>query len=266
VPSRTCCLAVAWLSFAATAVADEELTLVRGGKSDYVIVVPDKARPVERTAARELQQHLAEATEVTLSVVPEANAPRDKPRLAVGDGATTRSLLAGLSLGSLPPDGIVIRTVGRDLVLVGHPRRGTLHAVYTFLEDTVGVRWWTATEVHIPKRPTLRIPPLDVVYRPKVIDRATRYLQLSDGCFTDHSLVTEEERRAMGIFSARLRLNGHDHYSIPNEYGGPNGLIGWVHTFYQINGLLPVAQYFDKHPSGTASSRASAGESTPSCA
>ncbi len=45
-------------------------------------------------------------------------------------------------------------------------------------------------------------PPLDVAYAPKVIDRATRYLELSDGCFTDHSLVTEDEQRAMGIFSA----------------------------------------------------------------
>ena len=133
-------------------------------------------------------------------------------------------------------------------MLAGHPRRGTLYAVYTFLEDTVGIRWWTADETHIPKQPTLTVPPLDIAYAPKIADRATRYLQLSDGCFTDHSLVTEDEQRAMGIFSARMRLNGHDHYSIPDEYGGPNGLIGWVHTFYQINGLLPVADYFDEHP------------------
>ncbi|MHB8897469.1 MAG: DUF4838 domain-containing protein [Thermoguttaceae bacterium] len=52
----------------------------------------------------------------------------------------------------------------------------------------------------------------------------------------------------MGIFSARMRLNGHDHYTIPEEYGGPNGLVGWVHTFYQINGLLPPEKYFDQHP------------------
>ncbi len=246
--SGTRCLALVWLSFAATALADEGLTLAREGKSDYVIVIPDRATPVEKTAARELQQYLAGVTGATLTVVTEAETPQDKPRVAVGDGAVTRKLLAGLSPGSLAPDAIVIRTVGRDLVLAGHPRRGSLYAVYTFLEDVVGIRWWTATEVHVPKRPTLQIPPLDVVYRPKIVDRATRYRQLSDGCFTNHSLVTEEEQRTMGVFSARLRLNGHDHYSIPNEYGGPNGLIGWVHTFYQINGLLPVAQYFDKHP------------------
>ncbi len=70
----------------------------------------------------------------------------------------------------------------------------------------------------------------------------------------------------MGIFSARLRLNGHDHYSIPDEYGGPNGLIGWVHTFYQINGLLPPSKYFDKHPEWYSLINGERRKKTRSCA
>jgi hypothetical protein len=173
-------------------------------------------------------------TGAVLPVVTEAELPVDKPRIVLGNGAVTRKLLRGFDAAQLPPDAIVIKTIGRDLIMAGHPRRGPLYAVYTFLEDTIGIRWWTATEVQIPKRPTLTIARLDTAYAPKIVDRATRYLQLSDGCFTDHSLVTEDEQKAMGIFSARMRLNGHDHYSIPDEYGAPNGLIGWVHTFYQI--------------------------------
>lgn len=228
--------------------ADDGLTLTRDGRTDYAIVLPNEPTPVERTAARELREHLAEATGAVLPVVGEGESPGGKPRIVVGHGALTRRLLPELRPGELSPDAIVIKTVGRDLVLAGHPRRGTLYAVYTFLEDTVGVRWWTSEETYVPRRPTLTVPAIDVVYAPKLADRATRYLDLSDGCFTDHSLVTEDEQRAMGVFATRMRLNGHDHYSIPDEYGGPNGLIGWVHTFYQINGLLPVAEYFDEHP------------------
>ncbi len=228
--------------------AGQELTLSRDGKSEYVIVVPNQATLVERTAARELRDHLAKVTGAVLPVVTEAESPVDKPHIVLGDGALTRKLLPGFDPAKLSPDAIVIKTVDRDLVMAGHPRRGTLYAVYTFLEDTIGIRWWTATEVHIPRRPTLTVPRLDIAYAPKIADRATRYLQLSDGCFTSHSLVTEDEQKTMGIFSARMRLNGHDHYSIPDECGGPNGLIGWVHTFYQINGLLPVAKHFDEHP------------------
>ncbi|NLZ03502.1 MAG: hypothetical protein GXY25_23585, partial [Pirellulaceae bacterium] len=205
---------------AAAPAAAAELNLSLDGKSDYAIVLPENATPVERTAAGELQTHLAEITGATLPILAESEAAQAAARIVLGDSPLTRKLLPSIDPASLAPDGIVIKTVGPDLVLVGHPRRGTLYAVYTFLEDTLGVRWWTQTETYIPKRPTLTIPRLDIAYAPKVIDRATRYLELSDGCFTDHSLVTEDEQRAMGIFSARLRLNGHDHYSIPDEYGG----------------------------------------------
>ena len=192
--------------------------------------------------------HLAEVTGATLPIVSEDRAPADRPRIVLGDSRLTRKLLAEFNPDKLQPDAIVIRTVGSDLVLAGHPRRGTLYAVYTFLEDVVGVRWWTATERHLPRRPTLAIPRLDVTYAPKLIDRATRYLQLSDGCFVSHEGLDERTRREMGIFSARLRLNGHDHWSIPAEYGGPDTLLGWVHTFHEINPLLPPAKYFKAHP------------------
>lgn len=236
------------LLWTTTTVAGEELTLTRNGESDYVIVIPKQATAVEQTAARELRDYLAKVTGAVLPVVADVELPEDKSRIVLGDGVVTRTLVPEFDSARLSPDAIVIKTVGRDLVMAGHPRRGTLYAVYTFLEDTVGIRWWTADETHIPKRPTLTVPLLDIAYAPKIADRATRYLQLSDGCFTNHSLVTEDEQSAMGIFSARMRLNGHDHYTIPDESGGPNGLIGWVHTFYQINGLLPVLDYFDEHP------------------
>lgn len=225
-----------------------ELSLSRDGTSDYVIVLPDAPTVVERTAADELQTHFAQMTGATLPIRTEAEAGLADRRIVLGNGALTRRLAPAFDPNRAAPDTIVIKTAGRDLVLAGHPRRGTLYAVYTFLEDTLGVRWWTQTETHIPRRPTVSVPPLDIVYAPPVQDRATRYLELSDGCFTDHSLVTASEQQAMGVFSARLRLNGHDHYSIPDGYGGPNGLIGWVHTFYQINGLLPPSKYFADHP------------------
>ena len=191
-----CCLSLLSL-WAATALADQELTLSRDGKSDYVIVIPKQATPVEQTAARELQEHLAKVSGAVLPIVSEAEAPPNRPRIVLGDGALTRKLLPRFDPAKLSPDAIAINTVGRDLVMAGHPRRGTLYAVYTFLEDTVGIRWWTADETRIPKRPTLTVPRLDIAYAPKIADRATRYLQLSDGCFTNHSLVTEDEQRTM---------------------------------------------------------------------
>jgi len=236
---------------AATAKAlrtDEGLALSREGTSDYVIVVPRQASLVEKTAARELREHLAQVTGASLPIVSADEAPTGRPRIVLGDSCLTRQLLDGFDAAELAPDAIVMKTVGPDLVLTGHPRRGTLYAVFTFLEDVVGVRWWTSTEYHIPRRPTLMIPPLDVHYTPVLPDRSTRYLELSHGCFLPRDRFSKEQRRRMGVFSARLRLNGHDHWAIPTEYGGPNTLLGWVHTFYDINPLLPPVVYFEEHP------------------
>ena len=172
-------LAAGFVSAGVAAAADG-LTLARDGESDYVIVIPGEVTLVEQTAARELSDHLAEVTGARLPVVSDAAAPVGAPRVVLGHGALTKELLPDLDVRKLGPDAIVIKTVGRDLVLVGHQRRGTLYAVYTFLEDTVGIRWWTMSETTIPRCPTLSIPRLDVTYAPKVSDRATPYIRLGD--------------------------------------------------------------------------------------
>jgi hypothetical protein len=102
-----------------------------------------------------------------------------------------------------------------------------LYAVYTFLEDVVGVRWWTSTESTIPRRPTLRIPAQKVVYSPKLLSRETYYGDALEG-----------------VFSARLKNNGHM-TSVTEAYGGHMSLIGWCHTFAQF---LPAEKYFKDHP------------------
>ncbi len=207
--------------------AAEPLALSADGKSDYVIVVPAKADPVVQTAARELQEHLTEATGAELPIVAEDRAPADAPRVLVGPCRHTSELLPKLNLDELGHDGIVVKTAGEHLVLAGRPPRGTLYAVYTFLEKVVGCRWWTSTESFVPNRPTLEVPPQDITYAPKLRIRSAYYRDAFDG-----------------VFAARLKLNGHAQ-RIPPEYGGHNRFAMFVHTFFP---LLPPEKYFEKHP------------------
>lgn len=226
---RTFCLmlAVVLLSLAGSSSAAEGLSLARDGKSDYTIVLPDKPTPVESTAANELRDHLKQATGADLPIVAEGQVAVGQKAILVGATQRTKQLLPGVDLAKLAPDAIVMKTVGTDLVLAGHPKRGALYAVYTFLEDVVGCRWWTAEESFVPKRPTLEVPALDVAYAPKVRIREAFY------------------RGALGNpFSARCKLNGH-HNQVPAEYGGHESIIGFVHTFYP---LLPPDKYFKDHP------------------
>lgn len=216
-----------WIVVAGAAGNDTTLVLVDQGKSDYVICLPSEPTPVQRTAAAELQEHLALVTGATLPIRRENQIDDQQKSIIVGDAARLDKIAPELNLQQLGYDGIVIRTCGPHLVLAGHATRGALYAVYTFLEDVVGCRWWTSTESYIPKRTTLRIEPLDRVHEPRLQSRAAFYRDAFDP-----------------VFAARRKLNGH-HHRIPAEYGGHRPFCGFVHTFYP---LLPPEKYFDRHP------------------
>ena len=203
------------------------LTLTKDGRSSYVIVLSNQATAPEQTAARELQDHLQQVTGAKLPIRREGDVDKNAAQIVVGVSDRIKRLLPDARLADLGPDGIFIKTVGDKLVLAGSPPRGTLYAVYTFLEDVVGCRWWTSTESTIPKRPTLEIPELDKVYAPPLISRETFY------------------RDAFNCpFAVRLKLNGH-FMRIPGEYGGHITINGWCHTFFHV---LPPSEYFADHP------------------
>ena len=219
-----CSLLLACTSISAFA---QTLTLSKDGKTDYVIVLPDAATPIEKTAAAELQKHLNAVTTSDFAIVTEAQAFASRPQILVGDSKRARQLLPEISTKNLSYDGIVIKTVGKDLVLTGHPKRGALYAVNTFLEDAVGIRWWTPTESFIPNKPTLKISAQNTQYAPKLIYREAYYKNAFDG-----------------IFETRMRING-SHARAKPEYGGQHKFQYFVHSFYP---LLPPKKYFDIHP------------------
>jgi len=144
-----------------------EVFIARSGKPVAQIVIPAEATPVEKSASKELGIHLEKATGAAFKIVVETN-PKSGPRLLVGNTAAARELMPGFDPKAIGYDGIVLKTVGDDLILTGHPKRGALYAVYTFLEDSVGVRWWTSDETFVPKKPTMTLPVLDIHYAPKL--------------------------------------------------------------------------------------------------
>ncbi|MFW6170464.1 MAG: DUF4838 domain-containing protein [Planctomycetota bacterium] len=206
--------------------AADTLSLADHGETEYVITVPDNAASPVRTAASELQSFLKEVTGANFPITSETDTPAGEPRIVLGSSA--RGLLPDRKLEQLGHDGIIMKVVGNKLVLAGRPPRGTLYAVYTFLEDIVGCRWWTSTESHIPERPSLQVSrELDVRHVPPLRSRAAFYADTFDG-----------------VTAARFKLNGH-HHRVPPEYGGHYQFVGFVHTFFAF---LPPSKYFDRHP------------------
>ena len=198
--------------------------IAKDGAGTAVIVLAKDASAPVRHAADELKRFLKEVTGAELPVVTDGGA--DSPRILVGEAAA-RLADAKFSTEGLGPDGLVIRTVGRDLILAGGEPRGTLYAVYTFLEDQVGCRWWTPEASTIPQRPTLVFEALDLGYVPPLNYREPYW----DTAFDRDWAVRNK------AFGAHLP---HD-----QQTGGRPPISAAAHSFaYQI----PAKRYFQSHP------------------
>ncbi|MBQ1456010.1 MAG: DUF4838 domain-containing protein [Thermoguttaceae bacterium] len=213
---------------------ESPLRLANNAATGYTIVLPEEPTAVQKTAADELASFLSQVTGAQFPIISENQAADKEKLLVIGPSALSKKLLSRAGAedeASIGQDGIILQTVGDSLVLSGHPDRGPLYAVYTFLEECVGIRWWTSTESTIPSRPRLEVEVSPIRYAPKVISRESFYLDPLSG-------------REGGIFSARMKTNGHFN-PVPAEYGGHMPILFWAHSFEQV---LPPDKYFNEHP------------------
>lgn len=200
------------------------ITISEDSKAKVVVVIAEDASVAEKHAAAELAKFLAQVTGGDFQVYNELGAKGTK--LLVGRKAVDS---AGLSLSTpeLGEDGIVISTLGDNLALFGDDGRGTLYAVYTFLEDYVGCRWWSSMASYIPSKPTLKIDDIHLAYVPPIEYRESFWYDAFDG-----------------DWAVRNKCNGNSS-GLDEKRGGKHVYQGFVHTFYW---LIPPDKYFKQHP------------------
>lgn len=200
------------------------VTLSENGQAKAVIVIAADAPAPERHAAAELAGFLAQITGAQFPIAGEPN--QAGVNVFVGPQAA-KVAQNDFSADGLGEDGIVIRTVPNGLILAGGRPRGTLYAVYTFLEDHLGCRWWSSTESTIPSKATIVLNDIDIRYVPVLEYREPYWFDALDG-----------------DWSVRNKCNGNGN-RIDVERGGKHKYEGFVHTFYP---LIPPEKYFADHP------------------
>ena len=186
--------------------------------------LPPMRRSRSSMRRKELAGFLGQITGATFEL-----AGQEKPEascLFVGPAAAKQADKQ-FSTEGLGAEGIVIKTVGDDLILAGGPPRGTLYAVYTFLEDQLGCRWWSSTESTIPKKPTISVDEINIKYVPPLEYRSAFWFDAFDG-----------------DWAVRNKCNGQSH-RLDAKQGGRHIYEGFVHTFYP---LIPPEKYFAEHP------------------
>ncbi|MEO2003827.1 MAG: DUF4838 domain-containing protein [Candidatus Poribacteria bacterium] len=204
------------------------LLLADAGATEYVITLAREASASENHAANELSRVLGEIAGAEFKIVLPDEAG-DAPRLAVGPDAATEAGVPPEALEGLGDEGILIQTVGAHLALTGSEGapRGTLYAVHTFLEDTLGCRWWSSKVSHIPKRTRVEIDEINETFVPILEYRESFWYDAYDG-----------------DWAARNKSNGNS-VRTDEARGGHHTYKGFVHTFFP---LVPPDDHFDAHP------------------
>jgi len=208
--------------------AGPEITLAKGGKALYAIVLPAGASTQESKAADDLAQWLGKMTGVRFAVWHEdaAGAPRTNT-ISVGStglAAASAVVPAGLDLGE---EGYAIAAKNGNLFLTGGSGRGPINAVYALLEEDLGCRWYSRTVTLIPSRPTLKFRPVLRAFVPALEVRDPFYFDAFEG-----------------TWSLRNRTNSPS-ATVSPEWGGNMASALFVHSFAT---LVPPDRYFAEHP------------------
>ncbi|HRS95026.1 MAG TPA: DUF4838 domain-containing protein [Candidatus Latescibacteria bacterium] len=201
------------------------MVLSSHGRTNYVIVLSSQASRSEMHAATELQRFLEEMTGAHFPLLDDG-VPVAEKEIAVGAGRHTEALLPGVDFGAFGSEELLVKTVGKRIVIAGGRQRGTLYGVYRFLE-ILGCRWFTAKVSRIPRVEALTVEPLDTREKPLLEYREPFFAEAFDGDWAARNLANSNSASLMARHGGKVR------------YGT------FVHTFET---LLPVAKYFDEHP------------------
>ena len=192
---------------------------------DFDIVVAEDAIPSEAYAAREYRKFFAKASGVALPIVTDPGRPRR--HVFIGPSEALRRSSVGFSVEKMGPEDLRIVVRDGTIAIAGGRPRGTLYGVYAFLEDHLGVRFFTHDHTYVP--PLQAWPPerpVDRSYRPPLEFRECSY----------------REMNASPLLAARLRCN-----TIPNhaKFGGITGRRLINHSFQS---QIPTKTYGKEHP------------------
>ncbi|MFR1759714.1 MAG: DUF4838 domain-containing protein, partial [Christensenellaceae bacterium] len=197
----------------------EKLLLADQGRAQLPIQINPEACPGQERAAGELAHYLRRITGADF---------------AIERGTLSEGVIALAIDPSLEEEAFCIEITGRGLSLAGGSLRGLFYSVYGFLEDVLGVGFYTHDVTKIPRAPRLELTAGILRDKP-----ALEYRQL------DGTLEYLPDWRAHNrLNAARTDAAGAPVASL-ERYGGGKSYSLFVHTF---DTLVPAAQYFDEHP------------------
>lgn len=200
--------------------------LALDNETKWCIVRQVGATAAESYAADELALFLEKTSGAEFNVIkPDLELPERS--IIVGQGPPAEFFFPEIDFNNLDAEEIIIKTKPGRLLIAGGRPRGTLYAVYYFLQKYCDIRWWTPYADRIPTSRALIIPDIDIRMQPAFEYREPFWFDAFNG-----------------EWAARNFCNGHA-ARLTEKLGGKVDYKGFVHTFYS---LVPPDKYFSEHP------------------
>ncbi|MBR6619795.1 MAG: DUF4838 domain-containing protein [Clostridia bacterium] len=206
--------------------------IAEDGKTDFVIVTADGADACIMNAVDELQTYLEKICGAEFEHITESEYAGGK---AIILGETDLGI-TDTEPTSIGEDGFLLYSNGNQLVILGEDSRGTLYGVYTFLEEYLGVRWFTPTLEVVPESEDI------------VIDAAINRIVEPSFVLRRNACPGTNKKHY-----ARNRINV-TYWDEMKDYGGALTYVLWDVT---LDTLVPDSlfaehpEYFAMNPDGT---------------
>lgn len=200
-------------------------TLFENGDTDYRIILGKEASESEQWAATELQQCLKDISGVNFRIDND-DSERTEHEIIIGYNKHSQQLLGNdFHVPDIHDESFSYKNINSNIVLMGGKQRGTMYAVFSFLENAFGVRWYTPTVTITPKRTSFTFNHFNHSEEPSIQVRNDFYYEAFDPTWAAHNKING----AMGFREQHGDIEGY-----------------WaVHTFYRF---MPPAEFYDEHP------------------
>lgn len=158
--------------------ATEKIKLAENKQALSYIVTDDKPEIwSDRFAAEELAAYLQKITGASFKTIKAGEEKEEDSCIYLSNIAAKK---LGIDRRKLNPQELIIKIKDNDVFITGGMRDGTLSAVYYFLENFAGLRFWNMKETLIPETADLTVPACDIRKTPDFIFRGCQGMENPD--------------------------------------------------------------------------------------
>ena len=196
---------------------ENRLTLAGTDISGFTVIMGDDASGAVRHAAKDFVKYIRLATGKKIDLLTDAEPGADKAGKRVLIGSTKFDTMRVIDACSkLKNDGYAIIAQGDSLFLTGASDTGAMYAVYSFLEDFAGCRFYSSKFDTVVPCGAVDVPDgYEYTFSPVIINRDTHWFDTFDPAFAAKLKLNGAVRRNMDGYGNSMKYAGPFVHSLP---------------------------------------------------